>query len=101
MPSKLVMIAAAALSVLGASFALGPGSDLQLVPPAWAACEPGTVIDKTTVEATRDRLLKAGYKNPLHLRKGCDNTWHGEAIKDGAEINVAVLSNGRIVRDGE
>ena len=74
-----------------------------LFPPhaAAAACEPGEKTDKTTVEDTRKILQKAGYINARNWRKGCDNTWHATAVKDGAEVTVAVTPDGRVVRDEE
>ena len=74
-----------------------------LFPPhkAAATCEPGTKLDKTTVEDTRKILQQAGYKNARNWRKGCDNTWHATAVKDGAEVNVAVTADGRVVHEEE
>jgi hypothetical protein len=69
--------------------------------PAWAACEPGTKLDNTTVESTRILVVKAGYKNPLHLRKGCDSAWHGTATKNGAAISIAVTPDGKVVEESE
>jgi hypothetical protein len=74
---------------------------LPLIAVAHAACETGTALDKTTVEQIRDRLIKAGFKAPTQLRKGCDNTWHGAAMKDGQQINVAVTPDGHIVQEGD
>lgn len=87
-------IAVAALLVLAPQ--KGP-----FVAVAQAACDPGTRIDKTTVEQVRDRLIKAGYKNPLHLRKGCDNSWHGTAQREGQQVNVAVTADGHFVQEGD
>jgi hypothetical protein len=69
--------------------------------PARAACEPGTRLDNTTVESTRILVIKAGYKNPLHFRKGCDNAWHGTATKNGAAVSIAVTPDGKVVEEGE
>jgi hypothetical protein len=71
------------------------------IAPARAECEPGTHLDKTTVEEIRAKLIKAGYKNPVHLRKGCDNAWHGTASKDGTQVDVAVTPDGHIVEEGD
>lgn len=87
-------IAAAALFLL-------PPQGSSLISIAQAACDPGTHLDNTTVEQIRDRLLKAGYKDPTHLRKGCDNAWHGTAMKDGTQINVAVTADGHVVEEGD
>ncbi len=99
MKTKLVLIVA--FVAIGTIAAFQPPGGLTLITAAQAACDPGTHIDKTTVDETRDRLIKAGYKNPLHLRKGCDNAWHGTAVKGGRQVNVAVLPDGHIVRDGD
>jgi hypothetical protein len=98
MRTRLILIAS--FTGLGILAAAPPESGMRLIPAALAAC-PGAHIDKTTVEEIRDKLIKAGYKNPLHLRKGCDNAWHGTAIKDKQQINVAVTPDGHIVRDGD
>jgi hypothetical protein len=75
--------------------------NIRLISVARAACDPGTPLDKTTAEQIRERLIKAGYQDPSHLRKGCDNTWHGAVLKDGQPINVAVTPEGRIVQEGD
>jgi hypothetical protein len=99
MKTRLVLIVMFAAA--GAFAAANPKTGLSLIAPAQAACDPGIHIDKTTVEEIRDRLIKAGYKNPLHLRKGCDNAWHGTAMRNGEQIDVAVLPDGHIVREGD
>jgi hypothetical protein len=97
MRHKLVFSAIIAVAGL---LSLAPRG-LPLIGVAHAACEPGTPLDKTTVEQIRDRLIKAGFKDPTQLRKGCDNTWHGAAVKDGQQINVAVTPDGHIVQEGD
>ena len=99
MKARLVLIAT--FAVIGALAAAQPQTGFHPIAPARAECAPGTHIDKTTVEQIRDRLTKAGYKNPLHLRKGCDNTWHGTAMKNGQQINIAVTADGHIVEEGD
>lgn len=93
---QLIFLSLAA-SIVALLSAAGP-SPLR---PALAACEAGEKPDKTTVEDTRKLLDKAGYKNARNWRKGCDNTWHATAIKDGTEVHVAVLPDGHIVREGD
>jgi hypothetical protein len=99
MKARLVLIAA--FASVGVLTALQPQAGFHPIASARAECAPGTHIDKTTVEQIRDRLIKGGYKNPLHLRKGCDNSWHGTATKDGQQINVAVTTDGHIVQEGD
>lgn len=99
MNTRLVLIAL--LANCGLLIALYPAGRSSLIPPAQAACDPGTHLDKTTVDDIRDKLIKAGYKNPLHLKKGCDNAWHGTAIKNRQQIDVAVTPDGHIVEEGD
>jgi hypothetical protein len=79
--------------------ALPPALSPVLVRPAQAACDPGDKLDKSTIEDVRALLAKAGYKDPHNWRKGCDNTWHGTAAKDGVTVNLAVLADGHVVRE--
>lgn len=99
MGPRLILIAA--LTGIGFLAATLPATGPSLITPAWAECDSGTRIDKTTVDDIRAKLIKAGYQNPLHLRKGCDNAWHGTATRAGQAINVAVLPDGHIVEDGD
>ena len=85
--------------LVAALIALGGRTEPSFVSQAWAACDPGDKLDKTTLEQTRQKLQKAGYKSIHDLRKGCDNTWHGKASKDGAEASVVVLPDGTIVTE--
>jgi hypothetical protein len=71
------------------------------VAPAWAACEKGDKLDKTTATETRQKLAKTGYTKIRDLRKGCDNTWHAKATKAGTEESVAVLPDGTVVKEGD
>ena len=80
---------------------LHPATRPLLMQPAAAACEPGEKPDKTTVEDTRKILDKAGYTKAHNWRKGCDNTWHVTATKDGVEVSIAVLPDGHVVREGD
>lgn len=93
------LLLSATLAVAG-SLAFAPRS-VPVISVAQAACDPGTRLDKTTVEQIRDQLIKAGFKDPSHLRKGCDNAWHATAMKDGQQINVAVTPDGHVVQEGE
>jgi len=84
-----------AAALLAAAFvALGPGP----LPPraAHAACEPGDKIDGTTADQARKKIEAAGYKKVQGLKKGCDNTWHGMAEKDGAATGVALTAKGEV-----
>ena len=95
MHQKLILLAVGA-----ALTAFVPRTAPLLASAAWAACAPGEKPDKTTVEDIRKLLEKAGYTKAHQWTKGCDSVWHVTATKDGAEVGVAVLPDGHIVREG-
>lgn len=68
---------------------------------AQAACEPGDRIDATTADQAKKKAESAGYTQVKMLRKGCDNTWHGTAMKGGAAVNVAVSASGDVNQEGD
>ena len=78
------------LALAGAGSAYGP------VPPAYAACDPGDKIDKTTVAEAIKKIEAAGYARVHGLKKGCDNVWHGTAMKGGATVYVALTPKGEV-----
>jgi hypothetical protein len=88
-------------AIAAVAFLVLPPEGSPLISVAQAACDPGTRLDQTTVAQIRERLIKAGYKDPAHLRKGCDNAWHGTATKGGQQINVAVTADGHVVEEGD
>ena len=68
---------------------------------AQAACEPGDRIDNTTAQQAQKRAESAGFAQVRMSRKGCDNTWHGTAMKGGAPVNVAVSASGEVNQEGD
>jgi hypothetical protein len=84
-----------ALALIAAAvIALGPAPVPVRV--AYAACEPGEKVDSSTADQARKKLEAAGYRKVRDLKKGCDNTWHGTAEKDGAAVGVALTAQGQI-----
>lgn len=71
--------------------------------PAWAqgACDPGDKPDNTTATDARRKLEAAGYRQARDLKKGCDNVWHGKAVKDGRPVNVALSPRGEVFIETE
>jgi hypothetical protein len=68
---------------------------------ARAACESGDQVDNTTAAMAKKRAESAGYSQVRMERKGCDNVWHGTAMKDGAPTHVAVLPSGEVAPEGD
>jgi hypothetical protein len=52
---------------------------------AYAGCEAGTKIDASTADMAKRKIEHAGFSSVRGLKKGCDNFWHGKAVKDGVE----------------
>jgi len=68
--------------------------------PAWAGCSPSDKIDSTTADQAKHRIEQAGYSHVTDLQKGCDNYWHGIAIKDGSSVGVVVTPTGEVMTEG-
>ncbi len=67
---------------------------------ASAACSAGDRIDGTTADYAKGKFEAAGYAQVRDLKKGCDNFWHGKAIKDGVDINVLLTPDGEVMQEG-
>ena len=93
---KYAMAGAAAFAMAGAGLALNP----TVVPPAYAACDPGTPIDNTTGQFIKHLMERAGYSDIRIDQKGCDNVWHVLASKNGNEGRYAVEPGGKIYPEG-
>jgi len=68
---------------------------------ARAACDPGDRIDNTTAEMAKKRAESAGYSDVHMTKKGCDNVWHGTAMKGGSSTRLAVLPSGEVTQEGD
>ena len=90
-------IAILSASILVAPTIVGP----KTLTAAYAACLPGERIDGRTAEMAKRQAQSAGYGNVLMEHKGCDNVWHGFAIRDGARTRVAVSPSGAVMPEGD
>lgn len=71
---------------------------LLLAVPAFAQCDPGTRLDKTTAADARKKMEAAGYRQVKDLKKGCDSAWHGRAVnKQGAPVDVMITPQGEVL----
>jgi hypothetical protein len=93
---KMAFFSAAALIV----FAAGPGPQTASVARA-AGCEAGDKIDSSTAAEARTKMESAGFHQVRDLQKGCDNFWHGIAVKDGNESHVVLTPQGQVMREGD
>ncbi len=94
---RKLLIAAAALALLGLGVALKPIA----VAPAYAACDPGDRLDNSTADQARKKLMAAGYSDVHIESKGCDNVWHATAVKDGKPTRVALEPGGKVYPEGD
>jgi len=63
-------------------------------------CHFGEKIDSTTAQDAERFLKSAGYSSISGLKKSCDNNWHGQAVLNGAPVNVMVTPQGHVVQEG-
>src|SRR5215472_16313668 len=97
-----VMAQCIGAAMLAASLMIGSA---LVAPPSFtaaqAACEPGDRLDNTTAEQAKRRAESAGFTQVRMVRKGCDNTWHGTAMKGGRPVYVAVSASGQVNEEGD
>ena len=75
---------------------LSPGTEAVGVP----GCHFGEKIDGTTADDAAKFAQAAGYTSVAGLKKSCDNNWHGQAMLNGAPVNVMITPDGRVVQEG-
>jgi len=90
-------IALLAATVLVASPLVGP----TRLTSAQAGCASDERIDGTTAEQAKKRIEGASFSGVHGLTKGCDNVWHGLAMKDGVSVHVAVQPQGQVMEEGD
>lgn len=100
-----LLTAAMAIAVAGTAYAqtatqvptsLSPGASMVGVP----GCHFGERIDGTTADQAAAHARAAGYSSVTGLKKSCDNNWHGQAMLNGAAVNVMITPDGRVVQEG-
>lgn len=101
-----LMAAAMMLAVAGNAYSqtatqqvptsLSPGTNMVGMP----GCHFGERIDGTTADDAAKFAQAAGYTSVSGLKKSCDNNWHGQAMLNGAPVNVMITPDGRVVQEG-
>ena len=94
---RSLAIAFLAATILVASPLLAPSH----LTNAQAGCAPDERIDGTTADQAKRRIEGASFTGVHGLTKGCDNVWHGLAMKDGASVHVAVQPQGQVMQEGD
>jgi hypothetical protein len=75
---------------------LSPDTNMVGVP----GCHFGEQIDNTSADDAARFAEAAGYTSVTGLKKSCDNNWHGQAVLNGAPVNVMIRPDGRVVQEG-
>jgi hypothetical protein len=83
---------------LALGMALAPTARAQV---QLAACEPGDKIDSSTAAQAKKKIEQAGYRKVTDLHKGCDNSWHGKAEKDGQPVSVVLNPEGLVLPESD
>jgi hypothetical protein len=93
---KAGLFSAVAFSVLAA------GAGFQTVSVARASgCVAGEKIDGSSAAGATAKMQRAGFQKVHELKKGCDNYWHGVAMKGGVESHVRLTPQGEVTREGD
>ena len=95
--ARVIGAAVLAAGLVIAPALLGPTS----LTAVRAACDPGERIDATTAAQAKNRTESAGYSQVHMEHKGCDNVWHGFAMKNGASVRMAVSPSGEVMQEGD
>ena len=88
------------LAVAAALVAVSPAASAQTGAKV-GGCEPGDKIDATTAVQARKKIEAAGYRKVGDLKKGCDNSWHGTAEKDGGRVHVVLNPQSLVLPEGD
>jgi hypothetical protein len=93
---RLIVLAA------GAAFlAAAPIAPALAQPQMRNNCPPQDKIDSSTVPQAMRKMEAAGYSHVHDLRKGCDNYWHGKAMKNGQAVRIVLSPQGRVMEEGD
>ena len=93
---KAAGIAASALFL-----ALAGGSTTPFVNHALAGCDTGERVDKTTADDAKKKMAAAGYSDLHDFKKGCDNAWHAQGMRNGKPANVVLLPTGIVMEESD
>lgn len=76
---------------------------VPVISSAWAVgnCAPTDKIDSSTWQQAKKEMQAAGYADVHHLKKGCDNYWHGEALKNGQAVRIVLSPQGQVMEEGD
>lgn len=74
-----------------------------IVSSAWAVgnCAPTDKIDSSTWQQAKKKMQAAGYTGVHDLKKGCDNYWHGKALKSGQTVRIVLSPQGQVMDEGD
>ncbi len=94
--TKIWLTGMAAFAFLaGVGIAPMTGTAYAADPPSMG-CGPGAKIDGSTAADAKKKMTAAGYTEIKELKKGCDNFWHGRAMKDGKPTGVMLTPEGSV-----
>lgn len=102
------MVLAASAALLAAAPSVPPAaaqtqtlSPTQMPTQMRNNCAPEDKIDSSTLPQAKRKMEAAGYTQVKDLRKGCDNYWHGSAMKNGSEVYIVLSPAGQVMQEGD
>jgi hypothetical protein len=94
------MVCSLAITAALAAFPVAPSAQTGDKMGA-SGCAPCDKIDGSTADQARKKIEAAGYRKVSGLKKGCDNSWHGIAEKDGGHVHVVLNPQGLVLPEGD
>jgi hypothetical protein len=64
-------------------------------------CHFGEVIDGSTADDARTKIVASGFTDVHDLKKSCDNFWHGKASFAGRVVNVVLSPSGKVMLESD
>jgi len=95
---RFIGVATAALFAVAPAHVADAAQTDELPP---IRCEAGDKIDGSNAAQARKKMNAAGYSHVRELNKGCDNAWHGVAMKDGVPTHVSLSPGGFVQSEGD
>lgn len=96
-----VVVAISIILISAAIPALAQESQPEPTLPDGNNCTNGEIIDGSTAADAKAKFEAAGYSDVVILSKGCDNFWHGTAVKNGVPGNVVLSPDGTVTQEGQ
>jgi hypothetical protein len=99
--TKYWLAGTAAVSILSGVMSLEVANTAYAADLPPILCGASDKIDGSIAADAQRRMNAAGYQQVSELKKGCDNFWHGVAVKEGVPTHVSLSPAGLVRSEGD